>query len=158
MEIIVEGEGQGPYAAMVREWTEKILVAQLLPASTEIGVLFAGRQKIGELNAEYRGKEAPTDVLSFPIFQDLEELSAEVDFLPDGQPLLIGDIVVCIDVAAENARSDGIPLEQELRLLVVHGILHLLGFDHEGESELEKQRAAEMRQRESELLSLLSGQ
>jgi len=73
------------------------------------------------LNAAYRGKDKPTDVLSF-------ELDERPD--PSGPPLL-GDVVISVDTAARQAAARGVPLDAEVRLLLVHGILHLLGYDHE---------------------------
>ena len=83
--------------------------------SGEVGVAFVDERRIAELNAEHRGKPSPTDVLSFPI--DGRAL------LPDGVPRQLGDLVVCPAVAS----AEGTPIAT----LLVHGVLHLVGYDHE---------------------------
>ncbi len=83
----------------------------------EVGLAIVGRAEMGRLNAEHRGKPAPTDVLSFPL--DMR------DPLPPGVPRQLGDVVVCPAVA----RAQGTPLDR----LLVHGALHLLGYDHEAD-------------------------
>lgn len=89
---------------------------------------FCSSLKIKKLNNQYRKKNKVTDVLSFPIFQTLRKNSAEIKHLPI---LDIGDVIICTDVAKKQAREFKITLEQENIHLLVHGFLHLLGFDHE---------------------------
>lgn len=156
MHIVVEDEDRSPYREPIRGWAERVLVLEELPDATELGLLLAGRGRTRELNREHRGIDSATDVLSFPMYEDKEDALAEAKTLSEGQPLLIGDVVICVDVAADNAREDGRPVEDELRLLVVHGLLHLLGYDHEGSSPSERERAARMRARERELVGELA--
>ena len=93
----------------------------------EISLTFVDNEKIHELNKEYRGKDAPTDVLSFPMFEDGEiEYDDESD-----EPCAIGDIVISLEKAVEQAEEYGHSLEREAAFLAVHSVLHLLGFDHE---------------------------
>ena len=75
-----------------------------------------------ELNREHRGKDEPTDVLSFPIDED-DDL--------DGVTRLLGDVVICVPVAERQAAEQGVEPGDELVDLLVHGVLHLLGYDHE---------------------------
>jgi probable rRNA maturation factor len=91
-----------------------------LGADGAVGVRIVGERTIAEMNRRFRSKRGPTDVLSFP--------SGEED-----EPGLIylGDIAVCGPVAARAAKADGIRLEVELKRLLLHGVLHLLGHDHE---------------------------
>ena len=98
--------------------------------SGEVGVAFVDERRIAELNAEHRGKPSPTDVLSFPI--DGRAL------LPDGVPRQLGDLVVCPAVAS----AEGTPIAT----LLVHGVLHLVGYDHETDG-------GAMLARQNELLS-----
>lgn len=88
----------------------------------EVNILFAEQDEVRRLNREYRGKNKATDVLSFP--------AAEVP----GGGRLIGDIVVCVDIARANANSLGHSLEDELKILLLHGLLHLAGHDHESDN------------------------
>jgi probable rRNA maturation factor len=94
---------------------------------------------IRELNKQYRGVDAPTDVLAFPQLEG-EDLSAEGE-------LAIGDVVISVETADRQARDQGCSLEEELDLLVVHGILHLLGYDHETPEDEQR-----MFQRQNELV------
>jgi len=101
--------------------------------SAEVSVSFMDADEIRELNRDYRGKDAATDVLSFPVNDVLK--------MGPGRPL--GDIAICMDVARRQAREYGHSLERELAFLVAHGMLHLLGFDHENEEDEAKMRAAQ---------------
>ena len=107
----------------------------------ELTLTFVDRAEIAALNAEHLGKDGPTDVLSFP-------LDADDDPLP-GVPVLLGDVVVCPAVAADQAAAHAGTVDDELALLVVHGVLHVLGHDH-----AEPDEAARMRERELELLQV----
>jgi probable rRNA maturation factor len=93
-----------------------------VPPAMELSVLAVDRESMRALNAQHMGSDRPTDVLAFPI--DLPGESAP------GGPVLLGDVVLCPDVAAEQAAAHGGGTEAELELLLVHGILHLLGYDH----------------------------
>ena len=113
-------------------------------ADLEVGVTVVGGDEIRELNRDYRGKDSVTDVLSFPQYDDMEELSA--DLCEDGCTLL-GDVVICYDRAVSQAEEYGTGITRELVYLFVHSILHLMGYDHEEEDE-----RREMRQREELIL------
>lgn len=111
----------------------------------EVSVTFVSNAAIQELNHSYRGKNAPTDVLSFPMEESGE---GEVDITHDPEiPRILGDIVISFDKAREQAQQYGHSLERELGFLAVHGFLHLLGYDHET-AEAEKQ----MFQKQEEIL------
>lgn len=115
----------------LRNTVKKAIVAALdyqeIDFPVEISLTFVDNDKIHELNKEYRGKDAPTDVLSFPMFEDGEiEYDDESD-----EPCAIGDIVISLEKAVEQAEEYGHSLEREASFLAVHSVLHLLGFDHE---------------------------
>lgn len=122
----------------------------------EVSLFFVTEDAIAELNQQFLGHEGPTDVLSFPI-DDEPSVSGRV---PDSggtgpgeppeeeMPQLVGDVVICPAVAARHAVENERSLEDEMALLVVHGVLHLLGWDHEVDAEAEKMEA-----RERELLA-----
>jgi probable rRNA maturation factor len=95
----------------------------------EISLLFVEEEEIQQLNYQYRYKNAVTDVLSFPLEEDVAAYLSGHDFLP-GENLLLGDIIICAARAAEQAREYGHSLEREIFFLFVHGLLHLLGYDH----------------------------
>ena len=107
----------------------------------QLSVTFVGLEEIHELNREYRGVDRPTDVLSFPQFEDISEE------LPEVGEICLGDVVICEEKAREQATEYGHSFERELVYLFTHSVLHLLGYDHM--EEVEKQ---EMRRREEEIM------
>ncbi len=99
----------------------------------EISLVFCGVKKIRSLNRQYRHKDNITDVLSFPIYSSLRK--GHKEFVPQGL-INLGDIFICKEVAAKQAREFNISLEREIIHLFIHGLLHLYGYDHEiGEKE-----------------------
>lgn len=94
----------------------------------EVSVTFTDNEGIHKLNLEYRGKDAPTDVLSFPLLEDGE---VPEELYESGNPIPIGDIVLSVEKAASQAQEYGHSLEREICYLTVHSVLHLLGYDHE---------------------------
>jgi probable rRNA maturation factor len=99
-----------------------MLKALALPNDTELSVLFTGDEHIQTLNRDYRHKNKPTDVLAFAL--------REGEFADTEQPML-GDVVVSVDTAARQATAAKKPLLAEVTMLLAHGLLHLLGWDHE---------------------------
>jgi len=89
----------------------------------DLSLCVCGEAFMAALNAEYRGKEGSTDVLSFSLGEWAE--------LEDGRRYIAGDVVLCVEVMARNAARFGVAEDEELRRLVVHGVLHLSGMDHE---------------------------
>jgi probable rRNA maturation factor len=111
----------------LRRYTERLLALCLDDKEwpgAGLTVLFTSTVQIQQLNRDYRGHDKPTDVLSFPWSENVEDLRE------DEAPYL-GDIVVCLPVCALQAREHGRSTEQEVALLLVHGLLHLLGYDHD---------------------------
>ena len=108
----------------------------------EISVTFPDNEKIHALNRQYRAVDRPTDVLSFPLFDE------EVE----GEPLALGDIVLSLEKAQEQATEYGHSFEREVAFLVVHSMLHLLGYDHETSRDDEK----EMFFRQEEIMKFLN--
>jgi probable rRNA maturation factor len=98
----------------------------------QVSVLFVDDASIKRLNKQYRGKDAPTDVLSFPLLEDSECRISEGEITP------LGDIVISLETASSQARKIGHSLEQEIVLLLVHGFLHLLDYDDEKPGEKRK--------------------
>lgn len=91
----------------------------------ETTIVLTGDETLKTLNAQHLGIDAPTDVLSFPADE----------FDPDQQMPYIGDVIISVPRAKEQAEAAGHPLENEISLLIVHGILHLLGYDHDSEEQ-----------------------
>lgn len=110
------------------------------PFAVEVSVKLAGNEEVRALNAAYRHKDRPTNVLSFPMVQpDLIESLTNSD---DGE-VLLGDIVLAQGVCEAEADERGITLEAHATHLIVHGTLHLLGYDHQGTDEAEAMEALE---------------
>ena len=109
----------------------------------EISILFVGDQEIRNLNHRFRGVDRSTDVLSFPqLFEELSETSGT---------LILGDVAISLETALRQTKKHGLSLEEELTLLLIHGILHLLGYDHEV-SDHEDER---MRKKTRELFTII---
>ena len=103
------------------------LAPELANPRLSASLLFADDADVHELNREWRGKDKPTNVLSFPMLEreDLLGLPA------DGPPEMLGDIALALDTCAREAADKGLPLEHHATHLIVHGLLHLAGHDHE---------------------------
>ncbi len=99
---------------------------QKFPYKAEVSVTFTDNEGIKELNAEHRNKDSATDVLSFPMY-DFKNGDEPID----GMPAELGDIVLSIERAREQAEEFGHSLKREIAFLTVHSVLHLLGYDHE---------------------------
>jgi probable rRNA maturation factor len=122
--------------------TESLLKGKLskeikLTKKTEFSLTMCGNTKIKSLNRNYRQKDKVTDVLSFPMFESLRNKNCDpsVEML---ETVNLGDIVISKDVAKKQAKEFGLSYEQEVIHLFIHGLLHILGFDHEVSSKEEK--------------------
>jgi metalloprotein, YbeY/UPF0054 family len=103
--------------------------------TSEVSITFTDNEGIHKLNREYREKDSPTDVLSFPMVNfDDDSDTAQVDFT-EGNCIPLGDIVLSLEKAAEQADEFGHSFERECAFLCVHSVLHLLGYDHETSDE-----------------------
>lgn len=108
-------------------------------ADAEVSVSFVNGEEIKELNKNFRGKDKVTDVLSFPQFEDTEDIK----IASSQEIILLGDVVICEDTAKKQAEEFGHSYERELIYLFVHSMMHLLGYDHMEEEEKDKMRKAE---------------
>jgi probable rRNA maturation factor len=138
----------------VARWAQlarQVLVAQGVKGETEVSLLFVDEAAIAALNEQFLGKSGPTDVLSFPIEDEPLSSGRSPDYGgtgPGADPeevtlTLLGDVVVCPAIAARNAQQHEVSFDDEVALLVVHGLLHLLGMDHQEEAEAERMEALE---------------
>lgn len=103
----------------------------------EVSISFVDDKEIQQLNAQYRNKDTVTDVLSFPQFEAIEEIDWNMSLI------CLGDVVISLDKAADQASEYGHSIEREIVYLVVHSILHLLGYDHMNERDKEMMRIKE---------------
>jgi probable rRNA maturation factor len=136
---------------------EKVLAAEGVRGDAELSVLFVDEQAMSDLTKRFMGKDGPTDVLAFPIDEEPAPGGRSPDSGGQGPnrlddenvdlPVLLGDVVICPSVAARNAPEHAGTYDDEVALLLVHGILHLMGMDHVDDDE-----AQAMEKREQELL------
>ncbi len=129
-----------PEADLITAWVRRAVAAAGESRDHEVSVRVVSPDEIRQLNRDYRDKDKPTNVLSFP--------TGPIDGLPDNEPIPLGDIVVCATVVADEAEAQGKRPEDHWAHMLVHGTLHLMGFDHQEEVE-----AAEMEGMETEILT-----
>jgi len=125
-----------------------VLEAEGLPADTELAVMLVGAEQMAEYNKRFMDRTGPTDVLAFPL-EDLEP-GAAPRRLPGEPPIALGDVFLCPSEIADRADREGFAFDDFLHLLLAHGILHLLGYDHD-----EDVKAEMMERREDELLAMI---
>ncbi|MGH8997454.1 MAG: rRNA maturation RNase YbeY [Acidimicrobiales bacterium] len=131
--------------------TRSVLESRGIRGDAEVSLLFVDEAAIAALNERFLSQKGSTDVLAFPVeddpvppgrFPDMGGTGPGTD-IEDEPPLLLGDVVVCPSVAERNAKEHANAYEDEIALLVVHGLLHLLGMDHQIDAEAEKMEALE---------------
>lgn len=139
-------------AAMLRRTVKTALSAEGMDLPCEVNILLTDDAGIHEVNREMREVDAPTDVLSFPMF-DLQpgEQPDEMDADPDTGCIPLGDMCISVERARAQAQEYGHSFEREICYLAVHSVLHLLGYDHLDEGEMKKQ----MRTREEAIMAIL---
>jgi len=156
---IYAADEQADHPVAVERWAalaRAVLEAEGITSDTEVSLLFIDEPAIAALNQRFLDKQGPTDVLSFPIEDEFDRGGRTPDEggtgpatieAATGRHLLLGDVVICPTVAAFNAVDHGVTFDDEIALLVVHGILHLLGMDHGLDDEADR-----MERREQQLL------
>lgn len=121
-----------PAEKRLQRWLDTALEIVGSTEALEVTVRLTDNDEIRELNHEYRGKDAPTNVLSFPCDWDLPE-----------EPRLLGDIVIAVEVVNREAKEQNKKMEAHWAHIVVHGLLHLLGYDHLNDADAEKMETLE---------------
>ena len=132
--VIIEGVFEGcPGEDWLVSVTKRVLAAEGVISDVELGLVVTGQERVQELNRVYRGKDRPTDVLSFGMTSAPEETAAEATLFvmpPDGI-LHLGEVVISYPQAVIQAQEHGHPVNKEMAILIIHGVLHLLEYDHE---------------------------
>ena len=149
MNVFFADEQDEPLPAVdLRDLAEVAVDAEGLAPNTEVTVLAVSDEQMADYNERFLSREGPTDVLAFP----LEQLVPGRPPAPalNGPPLNLGDVVIAPSYVRKQAEARGVAFEDELALMVTHGILHLLGYDHEDETEAEA-----MERREADILKLV---
>ena len=132
----------GPIVAIA----ERVLLAEAFPDHAEVAIVLVGEDQMARYNQRFMERTGPTDVLAFPVDQLIPGQIPTT--IANGQPLSLGDIFVCPTVVKQQVAELGVSLEDEMVLIVTHGILHLLGYDHNDPAD-----AAVMTAREREFLA-----
>ena len=158
--VVFAADEQSTHPVDTIRWiklAEAVLAEEGIRGDTEVSLLFVDEEAIADLNSRFLGREGPTDVLAFPIDDEPVESGRSPDSggsgpgftsEPEEAPSLLGDVVICPAVAERNAPQHAGSYDDELALLVVHGLLHILGMDHDDPEE-----AKAMEAREGELLA-----
>lgn len=147
MNIIVSDEQDDPLGSPeLLSLAELVLVHEGVPPDSEVSIVLIDEAAMAELNERHMGKTGPTDVLSFPIEDSAP--GEPPQRLPGGPPLNLGDVFIAPAVVRRHAEDRDVAPEDEMALMVVHGLLHVLGWDHQDDGEAEAMEA-----REAQLLS-----
>ncbi|HVM22333.1 MAG TPA: rRNA maturation RNase YbeY [Sphingomicrobium sp.] len=151
LEIAIEADEEWDssrsWEALVRDAAEAAIAESAFPQlktcarNVELSVRLAGDEAVRTINAQWRGKDKPTNVLSFPMLDARELQQVNVA----GPELLLGDIILAHGVCEAEARDKGIAIDQHAAHLLVHGMLHLLGYDHQNDDEAGDMEAREVR-------------
>lgn len=158
MEKESEEELDFDYKALIQRVVEKTAEQELCPYEIEVNVLLTDNEGIRKLNLEYRELNCSTDVLSFPLvdyelpaqFSSLKEYFTQY-FNPETKELVLGDIVISLEKAREQATAYGHSLVREIAFLTAHSMLHLFGYDH-----MEEQERILMEEKQNQVLTALS--
>ncbi len=159
MEInVLIDEGYEGYlkASWLQSVAEQVLVAQDAASKVELGLVVTNQEKVQQLNRSYLGKDEPTDVLAFsmlpePLVTAESEASSPFVQPPDGV-LHLGEVIISYPQAVMQAGEHHHSVKREIAILIIHGVLHLLGYEHD-KPEMERQ----MKTREKEILSCIEG-
>ncbi len=127
---------------LIRRAISATLDAEEFDLPAEVSVTLCDNEYIRKLNCKYRNKDSATDVLSFPLY----DFSEECEPLLEGEPVVLGDIVISLERAREQARELGNSFLHEVAFLTVHSVLHLLGYDHERSPEDDEEQCARQRE------------
>ncbi|MEE9178899.1 MAG: rRNA maturation RNase YbeY [Acidimicrobiia bacterium] len=130
----------------LRLLAEMVLSEEGYPEDTELTILLIDDEEMSEYNGRFLNRSGPTDVLAFPVEDLLPGVVPEHD--PHGPPLMIGDVIVAPAYIRRQATENSVAFEDEMALMVTHGVLHLIGYDH-----LIDEDAERMEQRERDLLA-----
>jgi len=145
--LIDEGAEGCPEVSWLQSVAEQVLVAQRAGSNVELGLVIASQERVQELNKSYRGRDEPTDVLAFSAREEIGTGFPPFVQPPDGV-LHLGEVIISYPQAIMQAEEHQHSIAREIAILIIHGVLHLLGYEHD-KPELERQ----MKTREAEILS-----
>jgi probable rRNA maturation factor len=146
--FLADEQGESVDLDQLRRLAELVLSEEGYPSETELTVLLVSDDEMAAYNERFLDRSGPTDVLAFPVEELLPGVVPDQD--SNGPPLIVGDVIVAPAYVSRQADENEADFGDEMALMVAHGILHLLGYDH-----IEDDDAELMERRESELLSLV---
>ncbi len=144
MSIAITDERDDPFpVGPLDHLAELVLRGEGVPSDAEVAITLVDIEEMTVLNEQYMGEAGPTDVLSFP----LEHLTAGTPPVaePNGPPVALGDVVICPAQVLVNAERNAVDVVDEMALMVVHGLLHLLGYDHVDDDDAQHMEGRERR-------------
>ena len=144
--FLADEQSMNVQTEQLRNLAELVISEEGYPENTEVAILLVSEEEIAGYNGRFLDRDGPTDVLAFPVETLLPGVVPELD--PHGPPLIAGDVVISPAYVKRQAESFGVSVDDEMALMVTHGVLHLLGYDHETDEEAEQ-----MEQRERDLLA-----
>ena len=152
IDVLIE-EGVAPCleASWLQGVAGQVLAARGVSSDAELGLVIASQERVQQLNRDYLGRDKPTDVIAFSMLPEQSAGGEPFVLPPDGMAHL-GEVIIAYPQAVVQAEEQGHTVEREITILIIHGILHLLGYDDE-KPELKR----EMRAREKETLSQIEG-
>ena len=148
--LIDEGFEECLEASWLESVAEKVLVAQDSGSKAELGLVIVGQERVRQLNLSYLGKDEPTDVLAFSMLPEQSGENLVPFVVPPDDIKHLGEVIISYSQAVIQAEEHQHPVKREIAILLIHGVLHLLGYDHD-KSGPER----EMRARETEILSYI---
>jgi len=144
--LVDEGFEGCPEVSWLQNVAEQVLTAQGAGSDVELGLVITSQERVQQLNRSYRKKDEPTDVLAFSMMSSGDD--SPVFIIPPDGVLHLGEVIISYPQAVLQAKGHRHSIKKEIAILIIHGVLHLLGYDHD-KPELERQ----MRAREKEILS-----
>ncbi len=150
--LIDEGLEGCPEVSWLESVVEKVLVAQSADSRVELGLVIVGQERMRQLNLNYLGKDEPTDVLAFSMLPEQPGGDLAPFVAPPDGIMHLGEVIISHPQAVIQAEEHQHSVKREIAILIIHGVLHLLGYEHD-KPELER----EMRAREAEILSHIEG-
>jgi probable rRNA maturation factor len=145
---MADEQGESVDLEHLRGLAELVLREEGYPSGAELTVLLVNDDEMSSYNERFLNRSGPTDVLAFPVEELVPGVTPDHD--PTGPPLMIGDVIVAPAFVRRRAADNEVSFDDEMALMVAHGILHLLGYDH-----LDDEDAELMERRETELLSMV---
>ena len=141
--LIDDGVEQHLEVSWLQDVAERVLLLQGARPETELSLVITTQQRVKELNRIYRGKNAPTDVLSFSMAPTADVTGAAPFVTPPDGASHLGEVIISYTQAALQAKQRRHSVRREIAILIIHGVLHLLGYDHEAPGPRRLMRASE---------------